>query len=306
MASPYDICVVGSVALDDVETPSGRVRDAVGGAAVYFSIAASYFTKVRLVGVAGKDFPAKTIRHLEKRGVDLAGLEVSSGDTFRWKGSYLKDLNQAETLDTQLNVFATFRPNLPAHYREAEVLFLANIHPELQLHVLSQARKAKFRALDTMNLWINLPETRPVLDKVLKKVDLVCINEGEARLLSGCDQLPQAARRILRMGPEAVVIKRGEYGANLFTRNRTFFAQPAYPLEIVRDPTGAGDSFAGGLMGALAKERNFSDAALRRALVWGSVMGSFVVERFSTAGTASLGTAELRRRFNDFVRFTRL
>ncbi len=304
MAKPYEICVVGSVALDDVETPAGKASNAVGGAAVYFSIAASYFTKVRLVGVAGRDFPKPTLGLLKKRKIDLDGLEMTEGTTFRWKGSYVKDLNQAETLDTQLNVFETFAPKLPPHYRDADIVFLANINPELQLDVLRQVKKPKFVAMDTMNLWINI--ARPHLLKVLKKVDLICINEGEARLLSGESQLPLAARGILKMGPQAVVIKRGEYGANLFTRGKTFFAQPAYPLEIVRDPTGAGDSFAGGFIGALARDRSFSDASMKRALVWGSVMGSFVVEKFSIGGTAEIPPKQLGRRFDDFVRFTRL
>jgi len=304
MASPLDICVVGSVALDDVETPAGKADNAVGGAAVYFSLSASYFTKVRLVGVAGRDFPRQTIALLRKRKVDLEGLDITSGSTFRWRGSYLKDLNQAETLQTELNVFETFQPKLPESYRDAKIVFLANINPELQLDVLRQVRSPRFVAMDTMNLWIDI--ARPTLEKALKKVDLICINEGEARQLSGESQLPLAAQRILKMGPGAVVIKRGEYGANLFTKDRTFFAQPAYPLEIVRDPTGAGDSFAGGLIGSLAKERSFSDAALKRALVWGSVMGSFVVEQFSIGGTARIPPAKLRRRFADFARFTRL
>lgn len=304
MPTPFEICVVGSVALDDVETPAGREKNAVGGAAVYFSIASSYFTRVRLVGVAGKDFPQQTLKLLKKRKIDLSGLDITQGDTFRWKGSYLKDLNQAETLETRLNVFETFLPKLPEHYRDAKIVFLANINPELQLDVLRQVRNPGFVAMDTMNLWIDI--ARPQLRKVLKRVDLICINEGEARQLSGESQLPLAARAILKMGPKAVVIKRGEYGANLFTRGGTFFAQPAYPLEIVRDPTGAGDSFAGGFVGSLARQRSFSDKAMKHALVWGSVMGSFVVEKFSIGGTISIPAGHLKRRFDDFVRFTRI
>ncbi len=293
-----DVLVVGSVALDSVETPFGKVREVLGGAATYFSYAASFFTAVRLVGVVGEDFPEQHLRLLKDRGVDLTGLQVSSGRTFRWAGQYGYDLNEARTLDTQLNVFADFRPRLAEDLRRPAYLFLANIDPALQLEVLRQmAVRPRLVALDTMNFWIE--GHRPALERVLAEVDVVTINDAEARQLGREPNLIRAARRIAAMGPRTIVVKRGEYGA-LMLSNGAFFVVPAYPLESVFDPTGAGDTFAGGFMGYLAAQDRTDDAAMRRALVYGSVMASFTVEDFSLNRLTGLRREEIGERFTAF------
>ncbi|MFW6054164.1 MAG: PfkB family carbohydrate kinase, partial [Persicimonas sp.] len=244
------LLVVGSVAFDTVETPFGKVEEALGGSALYFSTSASYFTDVNLVAVVGEDFPDETVDFLASRGVDLDGLKHTDGETFRWKGKYGYDLNEAITLDTQLNVFGDFHPELPESYKNASHVFLANIDPELQLEVLEQVEDPEFVALDTMNFWIE--GKRDALLDVLARVDMAVFNETEARQLAGEANIVKAAQSILAMGPSFIAVKRGEYGALLFTERDTFFA-PAYPLESVFDPTGAGDTFAGGLLGYIAE-----------------------------------------------------
>lgn len=295
------LLVVGSVALDSVETPFGQVEDAVGGSAMYFSASASYYTDVRLVAVVGEDFPEEPLEFLAERGVDLDGLHRAEGKTFRWKGRYGYDLNEAHTLDTQLNVFQHFEPKLSETYRDSDVVFLANIDPTLQLQVLEQVNAPKFVACDTMNLWIDTKLDE--LKKVLARVDMVVINEGEARMLSDESNMVQAARKIREMGPRFVVIKRGEYGALLFTPDDVFFA-PAYPLEAVFDPTGAGDSFAGGLLGYLAYQGSFGLDEMRLATIVGCVMASFDVEKFSYENLKGLDHDRILNRFDRFRELT--
>ena len=297
------LVVVGSVALDDVESPSGKQEGVLGGSATYFSVSSSFFTKVHLVAVVGEDFPEKHIQFLKERGVNLEGLEVAKGGkTFRWSGVYKAgNLNEAITLDTQLNVFAKFKPKLPESYQDAELLFLANIDPELQMEVLAQVKKPKFIACDTMNLWI---ENKPKeLQKLFPKIDLLMINDGEAKQLSGVDNIIRAAREIHQMGVENLCIKRGEYGA-LFFRGDEIFHVPAYPLEQIEDPTGAGDTFAGGFMGSLSSFQDLSEGTLRRALVHGSVMASFTVEAFSLQRLRILHENEIMDRFQAFKAMT--
>lgn len=298
-----DLLVVGSVALDSVETPFGKVREVLGGSATYFSYSASFFTQVRLVATVGEDFPEPHLRLLEDRGVDIRGLQTSKGKTFRWVGQYGYDLNEAKTLDTQLNVLAEFRPALGEALRRAPFLFLANIDPDLQIDVLRQMEEQpRLVALDTMNFWIQgKPEA---LRRVLAKVDVITINDGEARQLASEPNLIRAARAIASMGPRTVVVKRGEYGA-LMLSDDTFFFVPAYPLDSVYDPTGAGDTFAGGFMGYLAAQDRIDGPAMRRAVVYGSVMASFTVEDFSLKRLTRLKPADIADRyaaFHDLIR----
>ncbi|PYM85718.1 MAG: sugar kinase [Candidatus Rokuibacteriota bacterium] len=298
-----DLAVVGSVALDSVTTPFGKVREVLGGSATYFSYAASFFTTVRLVATVGDDFPAEHLRLLKERGIDMTGLQTSRGRTFRWVGEYGFDLNEARTIDTQLNVFADFRPVLPSSLKKTPFLFLANIAPELQLDVLRQMERPQLTALDTMNFWIQ--GRREALLRVLPEVDVLLVNDGEARQLVKEPNLIKAAREILTLGPRTVVVKRGEYGA-VMVSNGQFFFVPAYPLESVFDPTGAGDAFAGGFMGYIAAQGVVDQATVRRAIVYGSVMASFTVEDFSLNRLARLSTAEVERRyagFQELVRF---
>ena len=298
-----DLLVVGSVALDSVETPFGKVREVLGGSATYFSYSASFFTQVRLVATVGEDFPEPHLRLLEDRGVDIHGLQTSKGKTFRWVGQYGYDLNEAKTLDTQLNVLAEFRPTLGEALRRSPFLFLANIDPDLQIDVLRQMEEQpRLVALDTMNFWIQgKPEA---LRRVLGKVDVITINDGEARQLASEPNLIRAARAIASMGPRTVVVKRGEYGA-LMLSDDTFFFVPAYPLDSVYDPTGAGDTFAGGFMGYLAAQDRIDGPAMRRAVVYGSVMASFTVEDFSLKRLTRLKPADIADRyaaFHDLIR----
>lgn len=298
-----DLLVVGSVALDSVKTPFGQVAEALGGSATYFSFAASFFTTVRVVAVVGEDFPGEHLHLLKTRGVDLSGLQVSKGKTFRWVGEYGYDLNEARTLDTQLNVFGNFRPVLPDALRKTPFVFLANIDPDLQLEVLRQMARPRLVALDTMNFWIE--GKRQALLSVLAEVDALLVNDAETRQLAREPNLIKAARAILGFGPRTVVVKRGEYGA-LMISNGHFFFVPAYPLESVFDPTGAGDTFAGGFMGYLAKSEATDADAIRRAIVYGSVMASFTVEDFSLHRLARLKPEEIQRRyeaFQDLMRF---
>jgi sugar/nucleoside kinase (ribokinase family) len=298
-----DLLVVGSVALDSVSTPFGKAREVLGGSATYFSYAASFFTNVRLVATVGEDFPAEHIALLKDRGVDTTGLQVSKGRTFRWVGEYGYDLNEAKTLDTQLNVFADFKPMLPGALKKSPFLFLANIAPELQLDVLRQVDRPLLAALDTMNFWIK--GKREALLRVLSEVDVLLVNESEARQLAREPNLIKAARAILKLGPRTVVVKRGEYGA-VMVSNGHFFFVPAYPLESVFDPTGAGDTFAGGFMGYVAAQGVVDQPTVRRAIVYGSVMASFTVEDFSLNRLKTLQPDEVERRyaaFQDLVRF---
>ena len=298
-----DLAVVGSVALDSVTTPFGKVREVLGGSATYFSYAASFFTTVRLVATVGDDFPEEHLRLLKERGIDMTGLQTSRGRTFRWVGEYGFDLNEARTIDTQLNVFADFKPLLPSSLKKTPFLFLANIAPELQLDVLRQMERPQLTALDTMNFWIQ--GRREALLRVLAEVDVLLVNDGEARQLVKEPNLIKAAREILTLGPRTVVVKRGEYGA-VMVSNGQFFFVPAYPLESVFDPTGAGDAFAGGFMGYIAAQGVVDQATVRRAIVYGSVMASFTVEDFSLNRLARLSTAEVERRyagFQELVRF---
>jgi len=278
------------------------VEEVLGGSATYFSTSASYFSGVKLVAVVGSDFPDEHLDNLEKRGIDISGIKKVPGKTFRWKGYYDYDLNQAHTLDTQLNVFSDFDPDIPAAMAESKYLFLANIDPELQLKVLEQVKSPSLVACDTMNFWI---EGKPeVLKKLLRRVDLFVINEGEAREFSGEASLVKAAKKILDLGPKTLIVKRGEYGALMFNGSSVFSA-PAYPLEEIFDPTGAGDSFAGGFMGYLANSGDLSDNNMRRAIIFGSVMASFNVEAFSMGRLGKLTNEEIRARYDEFKKLTR-
>jgi sugar/nucleoside kinase (ribokinase family) len=296
-----DILVVGSVAFDSVETPFGRGDDVLGGSATYFSTSASFFTGVQLVAVVGDDFPDEPRQFLSSRGVDLAGLQTQPGRTFRWKGRYGYDLNEAHTLETHLNVFETFHPQLPESYRQARYVFLANIDPELQFEVLEQVERPRLIACDTMNFWIE--GKRDALVRTLGHVDILVINEAEVRQLAGEANLVKASRAVLAMGPKTLVVKRGEYGVLVFSEHSVFSA-PAYPLEEVFDPTGAGDTFAGGFMGYLAATDNPTDETIRKATVFGSVMASFTVEDFSLQRLRNLGWAEIEDRFRRFQALT--
>jgi sugar/nucleoside kinase (ribokinase family) len=297
------LLVVGSVAFDGIETPYGKVERALGGAATYFSIAASYFAPVRLVAVVGEDFEKKHAEILRKREIDLEGLERAPGKTFFWAGRYGLNPDDRTTMTTELNVFARFKPKLPESYRGSRHVFLANIDPDLQRSVLEQVRrKPRVTALDTMNYWIErMPEE---LKQTLRRVDIVIINDEEARQLTGEQNLVFAAAAIFKMGPKAIVIKRGENGATMITP-QFIFSIPGFPLRKVTDPTGAGDSFAGGFMGYLAKAEKTDQNSMRLAMVYGSVMGSFAVEEFGVAGVARLKGREIAERARRFERLTR-
>jgi sugar/nucleoside kinase (ribokinase family) len=295
------IVVVGTVAFDTVETPFGRGENVLGGSATYFSTSASFFSDVSLVAVVGEDFPEEHLEFLRSREIDLQGLQRIPGKTFYWSGKYGYDLNEAQTLDTQLNVLLDFKPELPASYRDTDVLFLANIDPELQLQVLDQVAQPRLTACDSMNFWISSkPEA---LKEVMKRVDIVVINEGEARMLTGEANLVKAARQIISLGCKRLVVKRGEYGVLMFTAE-TVFAAPAWPLEEVFDPTGAGDTFAGGFMGYLANTGDLSEEGMRQALVFGSVMASFNVEDFSLNRMKRLTYSEIEARYRSFRSLT--
>ncbi len=295
------IVVVGTVAFDTVETPFGRGENILGGSATYFSTSASFFTDLSLVAVVGDDFPEEHLQFLRSREIDLQGLQKIPGKTFHWSGKYGYDLNEAQTLDTQLNVLLEFKPELPESYRDTDVLFLANIDPELQLQVLDQVKNPRLIACDSMNFWISSkPEA---LKEVMKRVDIVVINEGEARMFTGEPNLVKAARQIIALGCKRLVVKRGEYGVLMFTAE-TVFAAPAWPLEEVFDPTGAGDTFAGGFMGYLANSGDFSEEGMRQALVFGSVMASFNVEDFSLNRMKRLSYPEIEERYRSFKGLT--
>lgn len=297
------ILVVGSVAFDDLETPVGKRLRTLGGSAVHFSMSASFFTDIKLVGVVGSDFDGEHVDFLKSRPICLEGLEIiQDGKTFCWSGKYSHDLNSAESLRTDLNVFATFNPKMPEHYKEVPHVFLANIDPVLQQRVLDQVHDSRWVACDTMNYWIN---TKPeALKATLRRVTIFLLNEAEARLLTGEYNIVKAARLIQEMGPRIVVIKRGEYGALLFNGEAIFMA-PALPMEHVADPTGAGDSFAGGFLGCLVKEGDITDNALKKAMICGSVMASFQVEDFSLDRLRRLTYVEIRERFDHFEQLSR-
>ena len=296
------LLVVGSIAFDAVETPFGKCEKMLGGAAAHFSISASFFTDVRIVGVVGGDFGPDEQQVFDAHGIDTSDLErVPEGKTFRWFGRYDYDLNVAHTLDTQLNVFADFQPKLSETSRNTRLVFLANIQPDLQRGVRKQVTGAELVALDTMNYWIE--RSRESLLETIKSVDLVIINDAEARQLTDIPNLIKAARTILSWGPKALIVKRGEYGAALFTE-KSYFAIPAYPLESVFDPTGAGDTFAGGFMGYLSSQEKLDEAAMRRAMIFGSVMASFNVEEFGTARVQKLTHDEINERFRAFKQMT--
>ena len=293
------LLVVGSVALDSVETPFGKADEVLGGSATFFSASASNLVPVQVVGVVGNDYPVDKLEPLKKRGVDFAGLERAEGSSFRWRGRYRHDLNSAETLETHLGVFSNFHPKIPAQFRKAPFVFLGNIDPRLQLEVLTQIEKPKLVACDTMNFWIE--SRRPDLVKLLEHVDAITLNDGEARQLTDCFNLVKAARWIMAKGPRLVIIKKGEHGALMFTKDTVFYA-PAFPLEEVFDPTGAGDSFAGGFMGYLARTGDMSEESLRRAVVYGSAMGSFAVEKFSIERLLTVDPQQLQSRVKEFRR----
>ena len=295
------ILTVGSVAFDSVKTPFGEVSRVVAGAATYFSIAASFFTDVRLVGVVGDDFVDEHLAVFAGRRIDLDGLQRVPGETFRWRGEYNFDLNTRETIYTHLNVFEDFRPQIPESFRSSPFVFLANIHPSLQLDVLDQVEAPEFVALDTMNYWIE--GTPEELRRVLERVHVLVINDAEARELSGEANLVKAARVIQAMGPQRVVIKRGEYGV-LMTRDDGFFAVPGLPLEDVYDPTGAGDTFAGGFVGYLAAAPAMTDEVVTQAIIAGSTMASFAVEDFGLDRLTALTEPQVKQRFTEFKRLT--
>lgn len=287
------ILVVGSVAMDTIKTPFGKVIDALGGSAVYSSFSASFFAPVKLVAVIGSDFPEEYKNILKERKIDLQGLQKEDGKTFRWEGFYDCDLNTAHTINTELNVFENFEPVIPDFYKDTAYLFLANIDPELQLKVLNSVKRPKLVVGDTMNFWIK--NKKDALLKTLKKVDILIINDGEARDLSGESNLIKAAKKILSFGPKSLIIKKGEHGALLFC-NDNIFSAPAYPLESIYDPTGAGDTFAGGFIGHLAKTGDLSEENLRRAVIKGSTMASFCVENFTLNRMRNLTETEITAR----------
>ncbi|HES60274.1 MAG TPA: sugar kinase, partial [Caldithrix sp.] len=286
------ILVVGSLAYDTIETPWGKMDDALGGSALYFSAAASHFSPVNVVGVVGSDFDSSKISFLKKRKVNFDGLYVESGDTFRWGGRYHDDLNKRDTLFTYLNVFERFQPKIPMHYRKSEYVFLANIDPELQLQVLDQIDHPKLIVLDTMNFWIS--GKRRILEEVIKRCDILIVNDQEARELTNKPNLIKAARLLTEKGPQTIIVKKGEHGCMMFHNDNYFFA-PAYPLEKVIDPTGAGDSFAGGFLGYVAKQNKLDHDTLKKGVVYGSVIASFNVENFSFAQLEKLTVEEINQ-----------
>ena len=295
------LLVVGSVAFDSIRTPYGSAENLLGGSATYFSVAASWFVAVRVVAVVGEDFSQEYLDVFHGRAIDTSGLERVPGRTFRWRGEYTGDMNEARTLETQLNVFEDFAPKIPESYRESEFVFLGNIDPVLQLHVRRQLPKVRLAALDSMNFWIR--GKLEDLKKALGVVDVLLVNEGEARTISGHANLKRAAGEIHALGPRVVVIKRGEHGVTLFTEH-SVFSLPAFPLEEVLDPTGAGDTFAGGFMGHLARTGDISDANLRRGVVYGSVMASFAVEAFGLERLLRMAPHEIQTRYQEFKNLT--
>jgi len=295
------LLIVGTIAMDNIETPAGSVTDEIGGSAAYAALAASFSVPTALVAIVGNDFPRETLDNLASRGADLAGVKVGDGPSFRWSGRYHENLNNRDTLDTQLNVLTQFKPDLPESFRDIEYVFLGNIDPDLQMSVLKQLRRRRLVAADTMNFWLD--SARPALLRLIAEIDLLIVNDDEARQLSGEHNLVRAAHAIRRMGPERLLIKRGEYGVLGFEED-SIFAMPAYPLEEVFDPTGAGDTFAGGCLGYLAHRNDPSAGLLRRAIAEGSVMASLVVERFGMRRLWEVSPADIDARYQAFVRLT--
>lgn len=294
----HHVLIVGSVALDTVETPSGVAERALGGAATYSSVAASFFAPVRMVGVVGNDFPIEHLDFLKQRKIDISGIQIADGKTFHWKGSYEGDMNQANTIDTELNVFSSFKPKLPENYKKSEFLFLANIDPELQLEVLNQVENPKLIACDTMNFWISSKKDQ--LLEVLKKVDVCFINDAEARQITGEQNISIAAEKIKEIGPKYVIIKRGEHGALMYCDENECFAAASYPLLEVVDPTGAGDSFAGGFMGYIAKSGHLTSENMRKAVIYGSTLASYNVQDFSLNRFKNLTYPQIVERYQSF------
>jgi len=295
------ILVVGSIALDTVETPYGKVNDSPGGSALYFSTAASFFAPVNVVGVVGEDFDFNLVDFLKAKQVDLSGLKVEKGDTFRWGGRYHDNMNQRDTLFTYLNVFEKFKPEIPENYRSSKFVFLANIHPELQLEVLKSINSPTLTILDTMNFWIS--GSRAALEKVIERVDVMILNDEEIRELTGIQNINIASRAILKMGPKVLVVKKGEHGAVLITKD-DFFSAPAYPVDKVVDPTGAGDSFAGGFVGYLACCTKLNDTDFRKAVAYGSTVASFSVESFSFDMLKRITREDIDKRLESFRKIT--
>jgi sugar/nucleoside kinase (ribokinase family) len=303
MADEQELLVVGSIGIDTIETPHGNVDSVLGGSCIYFACAASNFCRVNLVGVVGTDFPDEDRAVLEERNIDLDGLEVQEGKTFRWTGRYADDMNSRETLDTQLNVFGEFQPKVPEHYRDSTYLFLANGVPDIQASVLDQVKKPAFTMLDTMDLWMNI--SLDSLTALLKRVDALVINDEEAQQLSGKTNLQDAARDILKMGPETLIIKKGSHGSVL-VQEEGYFALPAFPLESVIDPTGAGDSFAGALMGYVTATHDTSHENLRRAVAYGTVTAAYTCEGFSVDALRKNTRADLDARFEQLAKMVHL
>jgi sugar/nucleoside kinase (ribokinase family) len=295
------LLVAGSIALDSIKTPFGEKKDILGGSGIYSAVAASFFSPTSLIGPVGSDFPAEHLEFLASRDIDQSALHRMSGPTFRWGGYYEYDMNQAHTTDTRLNILASFDPVVPAGLRDTPYVFLANLDPELQLKVIAQLKGTKLLAADSMNFWIE--NKREALHEVVKKVDIMFFNDAEIRQFMETPNLPLAAERLQKLGCGCVVIKKGEHGALLFSR-QDHFAAPSYPQQLLRDPTGAGDSFAGGFMGYLAKSDDLSSANLRRAVIVGSVMASFNVEDFSLDRLRRLKQKEITERFGSFRHFT--
>ena len=295
------LLIVGTIAMDNIETPAGKVVDEIGGSAAYAALAASFSVPTAVVAIVGNDFPQDTLDRLAARGVDLAGVKVGDGPSFRWSGRYHENMNNRDTLDTQLNVLTQFKPELPENFRDVEHVFLGNIDPELQMSGLKQLRRRKLVACDTMNFWLD--SARPALLKLIAEIDLLIVNDEEARQLSGEHNLVRAAHAIRKMGPKLLLIKRGEYGVLGFEQD-SIFAMPAYPLEEVFDPTGAGDTFAGGCLGYLTKRGKLVGGALRRGIAQGSVMASLVVERFGMRRLWEVSPADIEARYMAFVRLT--
>jgi sugar/nucleoside kinase (ribokinase family) len=294
---PNALLVAGSIAFDSIETPNGSVDDALGGSATFFCYAASFFTAPRLVGVVGEDFPTEHRRLFDQRGIDTSGLSTQPGQTFRWKGRYHQDMNTRDTLEVHLNVFATFDPELPERFRDSSHVFLANGSPTLQAKVLDQVRKPRLVLADTMDLWIN--SQRPDLLKLLPRLDGLFLNDSEAKLLTGDDNLVRAGHAVRRMGPKFVILKKGEHGALLLSQDGSYVL-PAYPTENVVDPTGAGDSFAGGILGYLTSDDHPPPGRLRRAMAYGTVVASFTVEGFGLDGLKRAAREEIDRRLENY------
>lgn len=296
-SSAPDLVIVGSIGIDTIETPREKRVEILGGSVSYACAAASFFVRAGMVGVAGTDFPAEHRELWERMGIDLSGLQIEEGKTFRWSGVYEENMDNRRTLVTDLNVFESFSPELPEAYRDAPYLFLGNIHPALQLHVLEQVHSPKFVLIDTMDLWINI--ARDELVEVVGKCDMLTLNESEARLFTGKESLDEAAEELLAMGPRFVLIKKGESGSMLVSRE-TAFSIPAYTLDSFKDPTGAGDTFAGGLMGALAEAGGTDEDAIRQAMLYGSVVAAFGVEEFSLERLATLDRMQIDERYASF------